>query len=173
MRKYLSLLLAVTLIFTMLVLPAKAETVYHQDSTGNAKLSNMHTVTTVAGVKGRALDDVSTRGERVLEENADSGQKGNHKGYQFITGWTNTTDTIAFEVSFYPVSGVNRIYLATDGSLNLTGYILKSNVSFIDGWNKLVFVYDLASAGTALSTDDNPQYCGNWTAYLNGVCLNE
>lgn len=174
MRKYISLLLTVALIFTMFTLPAEAaSTVFHQDSVGNVKLANMHTVTTATGVRGRALDDVSTRAERVLEADATQANKLNHKGYQFITGWTNTTDIIAFEVSFYPVSGVNRIYLATDGSMNLSGHIHKNNVSFIDGWNKLVFVYDLASTGTKIHTDADPQYCGNWTAYLNGVCLNE
>ena len=174
MKKYVSLLLAVTMLFTMFTLPADAaSTVYHQDSTGNAKLQNMPTVTTATGVKGRALDDVSARAERYLEENATSAQKSNHKGYQFITGWSDFTKTIAFEVSFYPVSGVNIIYLATDSSLGLTPSLEKSKINLIDGWNKLIFVYDFASADTAISTTENPQYMGNWTAYLNGECLNE
>ena len=174
MRKYLSLFIAVALIFTMFTLPVEAaSTVYHQDNVGNVKLSNMPTVTTVKGVKGRALDDTSTRAVRYMEENATSAQKNNHKGYQYITGWTDFSKTIAFETSFYPVSGVNKIYLATNGSMGFTMSLEKSKVDWIDGWNKVVFVYDFASADTAISTSANRQYMGNWTVYLNGKCLNE
>ena len=174
MKKYISLLLAVTLIFTMLTLPARAENVYyHQDSTGSVRLSNMNTVTNVTGIKGRALDDISAHAVRVLAADADTAEKLNHKGHQFYTGWNDLTKMIVFELSFYMVSDFKSIFLATDGGLNLTGYITPDNENLIDGWNKLVYVYDFASAGTAVSTTDNPQYNGNWTAYLNGVCINE
>ena len=87
MRKIISIMVAVSMLCTMLAMPAMAATTvsksYISNTTG-ASENNNKGITQVSGVMGRTSDDISTYYTRVRPQSEiDSGNTGNHK-FQYI-----------------------------------------------------------------------------------------
>ncbi|MBQ8525924.1 MAG: polysaccharide deacetylase family protein [Clostridia bacterium] len=174
MRKIISILVALSMLCTMLAMPAMAASTvsktYISNATGAG--SNNHTAaTTVTGVKGRTAGDTSTYVTRVRPQSEiDKGNTSNHK-FQY-TASTGTADAgygdlLIFSMSFISNSGMRDVCLTGNGGVNISTVFPLSDERVVDGWNKLVYVYDHSTAGDELN-----EYAGSWAMYLNGECIN-
>ena len=141
------------------------------NNSNGAGINNGDTAKEMAGVMGRADTDKSTYYTRSLSNHPTETNNNNHK-YQYIisTGkdLSGYGDLIVFGLSFYAAANIGNICLTGDGGVNISKlYSVTDSRYFNEGWNKVVFAYDHATAGSAKG-----EKAGHWAMYINGKCVN-
>lgn len=175
MKKILSVLLTVAMLASVMTVPALAETTvaktYFASDIG-AHVSNQTAATQVKGVMGRSADDVSTYATRIRPQSEiDANKTDNHKVQYIASTGTDIAgygDLIVFSISFALQKNIGTVLLTGNGGVNLSSMFALNDKRVNIGWNKLVYIYDHSSAGTAIGED-----AGQWAMYLNGECINK
>ena len=170
MKKIVSIIVAVAMLCSILVVPTMAawnvKKWYIDDATGGA-IGNYTTTASVTGIAGKAANDVSTFVTRVRPQGEiDANKTDNHK-FQFSTNVDDFGDLIVFGASVYAPVNLSTLYLTGDGGVNISK-ALNVDSALAPGWNRIVYVYDHSTAGSA---KDKP--AGSYAIYLNGECINE
>ena len=174
MKKIISIFVVLAMLCTMWAVPAMAEATVSKtyiDNTTGASISNQTAETEVTGIRGKTADDVSTYVTRIRPQSEiDSANTDNHK-FQYLIhpGTTDAAygDLLVFSMDFVANSNIRNVYLTGDGGVNISTMFSLDDERVIDGWNKLVYVYDHSTAGSAKG-----EKAGSWAMYLNGECIN-
>lgn len=175
MKKIVSIITVLTMLCTMLAIPAFAASSVaktYLDNTTGATINNGTATAEVSGIGGKIADDIVTYTSRIRPQSEiDSGNTGNHK-FQYLAS-TGTADAgygdlMVFDFEFFINANIRNVLLTGDGGVNIsTVYNLQGNEKVLDGWNRLVYVYDHSTAGV-----EKGEQAGAWAMYLNGECLN-
>lgn len=174
MKKIVSIITVLTMLCTMLAIPAFAASSVaktYTDNTTGATINNGTSVTEAKGIGGKLADDVVTYTSRIRPQSEiDSGNTGNHK-FQYLAA-TGTADAgygdlMVFDFEFMINDNIKNALLTGNGVVNISGYLDLTGANINKGWNKMVYVYDHSTAGSA-----NGEKAGHWALYLNGECIN-
>ena len=169
MKKLLSFVLVICLVISCCSLTAMAADKTIITSTDGSAIRNTASETAVKGIMGRSADDGSTLATTAASGKmyfvTGSGANGWKPGEAYENGY------IVYGTSFYSLQNCNGVTMQAQ-SVNVTGQVKFTDEHLHTGWNKVVFVYQPSTSDGKISTTDTTYYCGNWTAYVNGVEVN-
>ena len=113
-------------------IPAETELVNISSDFKKSTFANYGSYDLVNGFGGKSADDTSLHLYGVCSDN--------NTYYGTSTFTYDTESTYVLEASFYPVSGVKRIYIGTSQHTAVSGDILANEYN-LNEWNRLQYVY--------------------------------